>query len=88
MRVTFEVARRCIECRVRFWRVSGEVASRKVGLVEGAEMERGLGEEKLSGIGGNRRGEVHKVSEESKVKDREGKRLGARLMSISSVSKG
>ena len=69
-------------------KVRGEVASRRVGLVEGEEIERGVGEDKVNGIGGKVRGEVDKISEERKIKDKEGKCFGAISGRASSVLKG
>lgn len=69
-------------------KVRGEVASRRVGLVEGEEIERGVGEDKVNGIGGKVRGEDDKISEERMIKDKEWKSFGPISESASSILKG
>jgi hypothetical protein len=73
---------------VRLVKVRGEVTSRRVGLEESEEIERGVGEDKVSGIGGKVRGEVDKISEVRIIKDIEGKSFGAISESASSDLKG
>jgi hypothetical protein len=73
---------------VRLVKVRGEVASRRVGLEESEEIERGVGEDKVSGIGGKLRGEVDKISKVRIIKDIDGKSFGAISESASSVLKG
>jgi hypothetical protein len=79
----------CIESKVMLVRVRGEVAIRRVMvLLEGEEMERGVGEESVRGIGGKLRGLGETVSWERRVRERAGKRFGARLLSASREVKG
>jgi len=73
---------------VRLVKVRGEVASRRVGLKESEEIERGVGEDMVNGIDGKVRGEVDKISEVRIIKDKEGKSFGAISESASSVLKG
>jgi hypothetical protein len=73
---------------VRLVKVRGEVASRRVGLKESEEIERGVGEDMVNGIDGKVRGEVDKISEVRIIKDIEGKSFGAISESASSVLKG
>jgi hypothetical protein len=69
-------------------KVRGKVASRRVGLMEGEEIERGVGEDMVNGIDGKVRGEVDKISEVRIIKDIEGKSFGAISESASSDLKG